>query len=640
MMVNSFLKSRFVFFCCLFCCMTVHAQKDSLLIKKIIEEGTNAEVPAPEKALKLYQKAYHLSIKSNWNIGAFKSMLFTGFVHSDNGRYDSSLVYFEKAKPFAVKANYQRGIGQVYVNSANSYQFKGDYETATKYYLKGIPIFEKLKDSNAVSQSYQNLTGLYANIKNYKLEELYLKKAIQFSRSSNKEQLGLLYGDFGLFYARANRFKEALVYFKKTEALSLQDSSKVLAFFSNRNLGEYYRLRTEYKTAIPYYEKALGLREALNDAFQEADLFYTISGLYLSDKKYPKALSYAQQSLQLAKKISAREIIYRSQKRLAAIFYALNQPDKAYVLLEKSYLLRDSVFDENHMKQISVVQTQFETEKKDKAIVYQQAQLKKNEVELLKRKTTTALAIAAIIALALLSLGIWLFFRQRQKFKNKEILALQQQQEITKLESLIDGEEKERRRIAQELHDGINGDLSAIKFRILGIDEANLSNDDKENLITTIEMIDQSCSQVRSISHNLMPASIIDFGLVETVQQYCSKIGSIHALELDFQYFGNQSVLPKKAETVIYRIIQELLNNIIKHAKATTALVQMNFHESELSITVEDNGVGFDPKTAKNGIGLKNIESRIQLLKATLDINSSEKGTSFQINIDLNQLQK
>lgn len=632
--MNHLLKLLLVFVCCL----SAKAQQDSVAIKKILDEGQQSEIPAPDQAIKLYRKAFAMSQKANWSRGAFKSMLCIGFVHSDNGRYDSSLVYYEKAKNIAVKAKYTKGIGQAYVNAANSYHFKGDYETATQYYLKGIPVFEKLKDSNSVSQSYQNLTGLYANIKNYKLEEFYLKKAIQFSAGGNKEQRGLLYGDYGLFYMRKDHFKEALYYFKKTEALSKQDSSKVLAFFSHRNLGEYHRIRKEYETAIPYYKKALSLTTALNDAFQEADLLYILGGLHLNLKDLPKAFSYSQQGLNLAQKINAREIIYRSQKRLAAVYHAMKQPEKAYLLLEKSYALRDTVFDQNHMKQISLMQTQFETEKKDKAIANQQAQLKKNEVELIKKETTTALAIAAIVVLALLSLGIWLFFRQRQKLKNKEIFALRQQQEITKLEALIDGEEKERRRIAQELHDGINGDLSAIKFRILSIEEAGLSTEDKQHLMATIEMIDHSCTQVRNISHNLMPASIIDFGLIETIQQYCSKISSAHALELDFQYFGNQAVLPKKSETVIYRIIQELINNIIKHAKASSALVQMNFHENELFITVEDNGVGFDPKTVKNGIGLKNIESRIQLLKAEIEMDSSSKGTSYHIRIDLNSL--
>ena len=634
--MNFLIKSCGFIFCMISSSGIASAQKDSVAIRKMLDEAYGFEVSAPQKALKIYRNTYHASIKDRYWIGAFKALLYSGLVHNDRGNYDSAIYYFQKSKPFAIKANNQRGIGQVYVNSANSYQFKGDYETATKFYLKGIPVFEKLKDSNAVSQSYQNLTGLYANIKNYKLEELYLKKAIQYSRSSDKQQLGLLYGDFGLFYARNNNFKEALYYFKKTEALSLQDGSKVLSFFANRNLGEYYRLKKKPEIAIPYYEKALELTADLNDAFQKSDLLYTLSGLYLNENDFKKALYYGRESLNLARKINAREIIYRSQRRLSVIFNALQQPQKAYTLLDQSYTLRDTVFDENHIKQISLMQTQFETEKKDKAIANQKVQLKKNEVELIKRKTTTALAIAAIIALAMLSLGIWLFFHQRQKLKNKEIVALQQQQEITKLEALIDGEEKERRRIAQELHDGINGDLSAIKFRILGIDESNLSSDDRENLTTTVEMIDQSCAQVRSISHNLMPASIIDFGLVETVQQYCSKISQTHPLELDFQYFGDQATLPKKSETVIYRIIQELINNIIKHSQATSALVQMNFHENELFITVEDNGIGFDVKNAKNGLGLKNIESRLQLLKAGLEIDSSGKGTSFQINIDLN----
>jgi two-component system NarL family sensor kinase len=123
-----------------------------------------------------------------------------------------------------------------------------------------------------------------------------------------------------------------------------------------------------------------------------------------------------------------------------------------------------------------------------------------------------------------------------------------------------------------------------------------MSPEDQSNLMKVIEMIDQSCVQVRSISHNLVPASIVDFGLVATIEQYCSKIGRTNAIPIDFQYFGDPAVLTKEVETVIYRIIQELINNIIKHAKATPALVQMNFHENDLFITVEDNSVGFHTK--------------------------------------------
>lgn len=234
-----------------------------------------------------------------------------------------------------------------------------------------------------------------------------------------------------------------------------------------------------------------------------------------------------------------------------------------------------------------------------------------------------------ITALILIAVILFFYFKQRQKLKNKEIETLKQDREISNLEALIDGEEKERKRVAQELHDGLNGDLSAIKYRLSSLEDAPLDAENHENLLQTIAMIDNACSQVRSISHNLIPTSILDFGLVETLNEYCEKINFSLPLNIELQHFGNSNVLDKKTETVIYRIIQELINNITKHSKATTAMVQLNFHASELFITVEDNGIGFDVNSAKTGLGLKNSYSRVDFLNANLDIDSNEKGSSY-----------
>ena len=630
-------KYSFLFFM-LLAFTHAYSQQDSVRIQQMLDKATKIEVSQPQEAIKIYLQTYDLSLKSKWYKGAFKSMQNIGFVHTDNGRYDLSIEYFQKALPFAKKINFKRGIATSYINTGNSFQYKGDYKKAIALYLKGIPILESIKDSSAVSQSYQNLAGLYANIKNLPLEEFYQKKALQNVNTANTEQKGLIYCDLVLFHLRQNQFEKAMQFLKKAEVLTKVNDSKYLAFYTIRNFGEYYRIAKQYKKAIPYYEHAVVLTDALNDAFQKNDLLYVLSGLYIKIGDYKTALTYGMQSMELAKTNKAKEIIYRSQKRLSVIYNALKQPQKAFDLLEQSYTLKDTFLTESHIKEMTLMQTQFETGKKDKAIAEQQIRLKKNQVELLEKQNQTIFALGGIFLIALLSLGIWLYFRQRQRIKDKEIIALQQQQEITKLEALIDGEEKERRRIAQELHDGINGDLSAIKFRISSLGDSDMSPEDQSNLIKVIEMIDQSCAQVRSISHNLMPASIVDFGLVATIEQYCSKIGSANAIPIDFQYFGDPAVLPKKVETVIYRIIQELINNIIKHAKATSALVQMNFHENDLFITVEDNGVGFDIKKIQTGIGLKNISSRVRYLNAKLDIDSGSNGTSFQINIDLKSL--
>lgn len=222
---------------------------------------------------------------------------------------------------------------------------------------------------------------------------------------------------------------------------------------------------------------------------------------------------------------------------------------------------------------------------------------------------------------------------------SKAIIAFEKQhQEIAKLEALIDGEENERRRIAQELHDGLNGDLSAIKYRLSLLEESNLNAAATENLIEIINMIDESCNQVRSISHNLMPSSILDYGLIESVKEYCVKINNSDNFKIDFQFFGNYIALSKKTETVIYRVIQELVTNILKHARATEAIIQFNYREEEIFITVEDNGIGFDKNSTFNGIGHKNINSRVAFLNAHLDVDSSSAGTSYTISIDLNKV--
>lgn len=150
-------------------------------------------------------------------------------------------------------------------------------------------------------------------------------------------------------------------------------------------------------------------------------------------------------------------------------------------------------------------------------------------------------------------------------------------------------------------------------------------------------MVDESCAHVRSISHNLMPSSILDYGLIETAREYCIKINTSDTFKIDFQCFGNYIELSKKSETVIYRIIQELVTNILKHSKATEAMIQFNYREEELFITVEDNGIGFDKSSITEGIGHKNIKTRVAFLNAQLDSNSSNLGTSYTLSIDLNK---
>jgi len=616
----------------------VLAQSDTLTIQQLMDKAYTLELSNPQDALTLYKKTHRLSLKVNYKDGIYKSLLYSGLVYTIQGKYDSATYYFDQTIRYCKKEKISIGEAKGYVNLANMYQYKGDYTTAIKYYLQSITIFEKTKDSLTISQSYQNLSALYTQFDNTEFEFLYLNRALQYVPKQNFVRQGMLYGDIGLGYLRQNKLEEAMSHFIKAETFSKKAESDELFFYVTRNFGEYYKFKKEYLKAIPYYEKAYNNSKNIVDIITRTDLMYILSDLYIQTKSYNKALVFAHQSLEMAQTIDSDQYRYKSLKRLSEIYNKLNQPQKAYHYLEQSYVLKDSVFTKDHLEELTLLQTQFETEKKDKSIAEQQVKLNKQTLELIKNQKEKEMYLIVSFGLILISLGIWYSFRQRQKIKNKEIITLQQQQEIAQLEALIEGEEKERKRIAQELHDGLNGDLSAIKYRLTTFEESGLSAIDTENLNKVINMIDDSCAQVRNISHNLMPSSIFEYGLIETIREYCLKINTHEHFHIDFQFFGNYLSLSKKTETVIYRIIQELVTNILKHSKATEALIQFNYREDELFITVEDNGIGFDKNVISKGIGHQNIQTRIDFLNAQINVDSSSIGTSYTISIDLNKV--
>ena len=211
--------------------------------------------------------------------------------------------------------------------------------------------------------------------------------------------------------------------------------------------------------------------------------------------------------------------------------------------------------------------------------------------------------LGVIIFLLFGSLLLFITYKQRQKRKNQEILTLKRDFQIKTLESLIEGEEKERLRIAKELHDGVNGDLSAIKFKLSSLLEMN-----NKVIKEAVAMIDDSCKQVRAISHNLVPPSLESFNLIEATETYCNTMNSVNSMDITFQFLGEEFFLSKKEEVNIFRIIQELVSNSIKHAECSEINVQISSRNKVLQITVEDDGKGFNTtKEPENGIVYKTL---------------------------------
>jgi signal transduction histidine kinase len=206
---------------------------------------------------------------------------------------------------------------------------------------------------------------------------------------------------------------------------------------------------------------------------------------------------------------------------------------------------------------------------------------------------------------------------------------------------VIEAQEKERKRIAEDLHDSLGQMLSTIKLHMVSIEdsEAMNSTENKGVLNNAIGYIDDACNEVRNISHHLMPGALIRLGLIPALGDIIENINKTNKVEINFTNNGFEKRLNESTEINIYRIIQELIRNTIKHSQATKIDINMSRENNHISLTIEDNGKGFDTSkiSESEGIGWKNIYSRLAILNGKINISSEiNRGTKISIFLKMN----
>jgi two-component system NarL family sensor kinase len=240
----------------------------------------------------------------------------------------------------------------------------------------------------------------------------------------------------------------------------------------------------------------------------------------------------------------------------------------------------------------------------------------------------------------LLGITGFLFYRKKQIEQQAKLDSEIAHQKEIRTKAILEAEEKERRRIAQDLHDGVGQLLSAAKLNLSNLDSkiATQTEEQKLAMQNALSLVDDSVKEVRAVSHNMMPNTLIKLGLASAVREFITKLGNAPTLKVDLEIVGLDTRLDNQIETVLYRVIQEIVNNIIKHAKASQISMQLIRHDTELNIMIEDNGVGFDTNQLDNfeGIGLKGIQTRIEFLNGSVHFDSSiGRGTTVIIDIPL-----
>ena len=224
-------------------------------------------------------------------------------------------------------------------------------------------------------------------------------------------------------------------------------------------------------------------------------------------------------------------------------------------------------------------------------------------------------------------------YRQRQQLHEQQLLQLENEKKLLAAQSMMKGQEEERSRLARDLHDGVGGLLSGVRLSMSTM-KGNifLPEESARSFEKVVAQLDQSITELRRVSHNMMPEALIKYGLKEALENYCENLDASGNVRVQLQTYGLEQRMEQSTEIVIYRIVQELLNNVLKHAEANTVLVQLVREADRFNLTVEDDGKGFDSSVATKGSGLANVKARIDYLNGSMDVQSTPgEGTSVHV---------
>ena len=577
------------------------------------------------------RKAEEISKKNNYTAGLFKFYrTYSNFLVYE-GKHDESLKYDMAHYKLAVKVGDKENIARSMANLGNSYNYKGEFTKAIAYFQKAIELF---KANN--QPQYERRITLFICLSFYNSNNIpkaieYALKVIKLSQEAKDRDLEAnAHLIAGGALIENKEFVEAEPHIRR--AIKMADSLKLAKEKYNgiSDLSRIYfaqnKILLAKKTIMPSIDF---FRKTNNDYFLVNGLTF-LSQYLLVENNIPEANKAILEAEAIAEKNKMKGHLPMVYENMVKIKKAQGNYKAAFEYNEKYQIHLDSLSSGDLKKQLQDLDKKYETEKKETQIKLQTTQLK-------QKTTNNLLLIGGISALALLSLLGFLNYRNRQKIDAQKIKELEQEKQLTAVSSIMQGQEEERSRMAKDLHDGLGGILSGIKLNLSAMRGNQILQEQDANIFSrSIDQLDTAIKEMRRVAHNMMPEALLKFGLSEAIQDFCDGINQAGHLKMKYSHFGSPILNDQSLQVILYRIIQELSNNAIKYAQAQNIFIQLTKHETGISLTVEDDGKGFDMASLEKikGTGINNVISRVNYLKGTFTIDSEiGKGTSCFVEI-------
>jgi len=621
--------------------VTTDIHVDTAWIARQLRLSMRYQDSHPDSALPYLKKALSKSVEIGYVDGIAAALMGFGVTQANGGKFEESKAYLEKAYPYCVHSyfNKDRHLARWNNAAALPYAMQGHYDTAINYYFEALKIIDNrdVIDTNLLISIYNNLGGIFLETKQYEQALFYLEKAQPIvEQKKYRRHLAMLLTNIAANYCGLGKRDTAEYIANQALKLSLQSGKKLTTQQIYYLIGKINVENSLPREALVYFKKAHDIFP--HNTAKLTDIYQGIATANMDLGHIDNAIFYYQKALKLTLehgKVHDRLYAYHN---LAEANRLKKHFEPAFLYERRYSALKDSLLNTESQASINKLEVMYRSSQKDKEIIAQKLNLSLKENQVQRQQLWIAgISIGVLIAIFV---SVWLYRsnRQKQRHQLERMRVLQQEQEIGNLKSMIKGEENERSRLARDLHDGIMVMLSAIKMKLRALPARCESLPAIPDYHEIMQELDNTSRELRRTAHNLMPDMLLEGGLVEAVFYFCSNIQQNTGIKIDFQQYGTIPRLQTEFELSLYRIIQELLQNILKHAKAEKAIVQLSYRDDLLYITIEDNGVGFnteDVSTSK-GMGLKSLRTRIRALNGLMDLQTTpKKGTTVYLEFDI-----
>ncbi|MEQ9403926.1 MAG: tetratricopeptide repeat protein [Cyclobacteriaceae bacterium] len=613
-------------------------QKDSLQADTYFKAYQSSRYNNPGEAILFLDSAIRIANQIS-NLSLTAEYLRNKGIHLKNqGELTESLEVYKEAMELFRQVKDSSGIAATYNNIGISHFRMASYDQALSSYFEAKTINLSIEDFNGLSKNYIAIGNVYSYRHQYDEALINYKEAESvLSGLDNISLKALVTKNIGLMYSEEDNPKydalKAIEYNQQSinNYRILGDSFNIAGLY--HNLGLLYENESELDKAEEYYNRGLALRESFDLRNDMANSHFNLGNVHLKKQKVNLAKGSFEKSFQLAELSDNIGLQRNAAKRLSEVYAQLEKSDLAFEYLSLYDSLDNVLYNVEKIEIINELETKYETERKEKELAQAQVEIERRIAE--RDGFLITLAVFLVLAIILI-----IIYQQRQKairtlskrekdLHNKRVNELLLEQEVNSLNAMLDGQEKERKRISRELHDRVGSLLTAAKYSFE-------STEKKSNESKVLSLLDEALDEARNLSHSLASGVLAKFGLVAAVSDLKTSIECDRDIEVKFEHVGFDGRINNEIEIDLYRIIQELVSNSLKHSFAKRLEVSLDRRDNTLTLTYQDDGIGFDTRMDFEGIGLRNIEARSIKYNGKLSVESQpSNGMKLSLKMEI-----